>query len=261
MSVESARNGNFEWRDIRTTDPEATKAFYTALFGWTFAPANMPGGDGYEIISNNGVQIGGVYGLSAEEGPSHWISFLTIDDFDAAVARVPELGGKVIVAPSDEIPGVGRWAQVADPSGAQFSPFSPAYPAGQGVTARSGMPPVGEVSWNELSTDNVDAAKRFYSGVVGWSIDEQDMGGMPYYILKTGERMDGGMMAKMPDAPASMWTVYFHVADIDASLAKINELGGNAFPETIDVPGTGRVGWASDSTGAVFALHQPPAEA
>jgi predicted enzyme related to lactoylglutathione lyase len=257
MSAENARNGNFEWRDITTTDPEKAKAFYTGLFGWTVAPADMEGADGYEIFSNNGTMMGGIVGIAeGDPTPSHWLSYLTVDDFDGAVARVPELGGKVIVAPSEIMPGVGRWSIVSDPSGASFALFAPDYPADPSVTDHLTPPPVGGITWNEVSSDNVEAAKAFYGGVVGWNFQDQDMGGMIYTLIRSGSRDDAGLMQKMPDAPFSSWTIYFRVANIEESVAKINELGGGAFPEVIEVPGIGRMTWAHDPTGAWFAIHE-----
>ena len=53
--------------------------------------------------------------------PAHWMSYFTVDDVDAAAAKVKELGGNVCVPPTD-IP-VGRFAVVSDPAGATFSLF------------------------------------------------------------------------------------------------------------------------------------------
>jgi predicted enzyme related to lactoylglutathione lyase len=54
------------------------------------------------------------------EMPSHWASYISVDDADAAASVILENGGAVHVAPF-EAPGVGRMAMVADPSGASFA--------------------------------------------------------------------------------------------------------------------------------------------
>ena len=73
--------GTPSWADVTSPDPDAARAFYGALFGWTGEPAT--------------------------------------EDCDAASARVTELGGEVCVPPTDIPPG--RFAVVNDPTGATFT--------------------------------------------------------------------------------------------------------------------------------------------
>jgi predicted enzyme related to lactoylglutathione lyase len=53
----------------------------------------------------------------APEVPSHWMAYITVDDVDAASAKVTELGGKLLHGPQD-IPTVGRFSVIQDPTGA-----------------------------------------------------------------------------------------------------------------------------------------------
>ena len=64
-------------------------------------------------------------------------------------------------------------------------------------------------------------------------------------------------MQKPPQVPVSAWTIYYHTADLDKSIADVNRLGGQLFGEIIPVPGIGRVAMLSDSQGGVFGLHEP----
>jgi predicted enzyme related to lactoylglutathione lyase len=59
-------------------------------------------------------------GETGEMPPPHWMSYIAVDDVDTSAAKVWELGGKVCVPPTD-IPNVGRFCVVNDPTGATFS--------------------------------------------------------------------------------------------------------------------------------------------
>ena len=60
----------------------------------------------------------------------------------------------------------------------------------------------GVFHWNELLTNEVEAAKAFYEKTLGWSFDEMPMPGFTYHIAKAGDQVVGGLM-KMPDETAS----------------------------------------------------------
>jgi hypothetical protein len=115
------------WVELRTTDPEAAGDFYRRLFGWGHrdSSADAPGGHYVEWL-DGAEPIGGMMRIPEEWGPvpPHWSIYLLVDDVDAVAARVGELGGKVVVPPTD-IAGVGRFAAFADPQGAHFQVFRP----------------------------------------------------------------------------------------------------------------------------------------
>jgi predicted enzyme related to lactoylglutathione lyase len=114
-------HGSFCWNELGTKDDEAAKKFYSALFGWTFKEGDA-GGMKYSEIVVGGNPCGGVYKLTPEMGnvPSHWIPYVSVDDVDATAKRVEELGGKIAMPPTD-IPHVGRFSMVQDPTGAMIS--------------------------------------------------------------------------------------------------------------------------------------------
>ena len=77
------------------------------------------------------------------------------------------------------------------------------------------MPPLGDVTWNELITADPEGAKRFYGEVIGWQFEDSDIGGpVPYTVLRQGDRWYGGLMEKPAEVPVSLWVIYFHVADL-----------------------------------------------
>jgi predicted enzyme related to lactoylglutathione lyase len=63
-------------------------------------------------------------GITPEMGtmPSNWLSYVLVDDVDAAAAKVVPNGGKVCCPPMD-IPNVGRFSVVTDPTGATLALF------------------------------------------------------------------------------------------------------------------------------------------
>ena len=108
----------------------------------------------------------------------------------------------------------------------------------------------------ELSTSDVSKAKAFYTGLFGWEITDNDMGGgMIYSTFKPSSGPGGGMFT-MPGAP-TMWLPYVGVEDIKAATEKAVSLGATVHKGPMDIP---NVGWATilaDPTGATIALFQP----
>ena len=115
-------HGIFCWNELSTNNVAAAKTFYTELLGWKLHDSKSAGMN-YIEIEAAGQRIGGMYQQSPETGgpvPPNWMAYVAVDDVDAAVARVADLGGKVCVGPMD-IPNVGRFAVINDPAGAVFS--------------------------------------------------------------------------------------------------------------------------------------------
>jgi uncharacterized protein len=111
----------------------------------------------------------------------------------------------------------------------------------------------GELSFFELGTGDYDRARAFYSELFGWKFDETDGG-----ARITTPTVPGGIHPN--DAGASPY-VFFAVDDLDAAIARVNELGGSgeAMDETPDtVAEFGRFALCEDDQGSTFGLHQRP---
>jgi predicted enzyme related to lactoylglutathione lyase len=106
--------GTFGWNELATTDLAASTAFYTATFGWGVHPESTEGGT---IFAIDGEMVCGAHQAGEGEFPA-WSVWFTVQDCDAAAARVTELGGSVMMPPNDM--EFGRGAVVADPQGAVF---------------------------------------------------------------------------------------------------------------------------------------------
>ncbi len=111
--------GAMSWNELQTHDTTAAAAFYKGLLGWE--TDTTPDGS-YITFVNNGRMAGGMMKIQAEWGnvPPNWGVYFSVADCSAAVAKVQELGGNVMVPPM-ETPGVGTMAVVQDPQDATFT--------------------------------------------------------------------------------------------------------------------------------------------
>lgn len=113
--------GTFCWFELNTNDPDASKEFYTKLFGWEI------GGDAnYTEWKSGGVSIGGMMKIQAEWGevPPHWLGYVMVENVNESVEKAKALGGKVYVEPQD-IPNMGRFAILADAQDGGFALYQP----------------------------------------------------------------------------------------------------------------------------------------
>ena len=106
-------------------------------------------------------------------------------------------------------------------------------------------------------TRDCEKAMRFYSELLRWTFEKEDNAPNNYWMIKNGDRMNGGLMetpAELQDVPPC-WSVYFSVADISASTAKVKELDGQVFKEPFEVS-VGHISVVADVQGATFQLIQ-----
>ncbi len=110
--------------------------------------------------------------------------------------------------------------------------------------------------WYDLMTPDVDAAKKFYGHVVGWTFAPPMM---DYHVANVGDAGTGGMMATPAHLKGMppMWSGYIYTPDVDAACKKIANLGGTVKREPWDVPNTLRMAVVADPTGAFFNIMQP----
>jgi len=240
-----------------TTDPAAAEAFYKKVVGWDTTPFGPVGS--YTVLNNStGAGVGGVMGIPAEAKgmPPNWMIYVGTPDVDATAKRVTELGGRVHKQPSD-IPGVGRFAVVEDPTGAVFNIFTPKPATGSTPPARGPRPVVGDFSWFELYTPNPDGAWQFYETMFEWEkTSAMDMGEMGTYQMfgRGGGVPNGGIMKPPPGAPAA-WMPYAMVKDAKAAAAAATANGGKIVNGPMEVPGGDWIAQGMDPQGAMFAVH------
>ncbi len=113
-----AENGTFCWNELATNNVDGCKKFFTELLGWKAEDSDM-GGMTYTVFKQGETMVGGMMKITKEMGdaPPHWLSYIAVADVDATTKKAEELGGKVLVPPTD-IPTVGKFSVISDLGGA-----------------------------------------------------------------------------------------------------------------------------------------------
>ena len=252
--IQSHSPGTPCWFELGTTDQNAAKAFYAAVFGWTATDNPMGPGEVYTMFHLEGRDTGGGYALSADMKaagvPPHWMVYFATADCDASVARAKELGGTVLNGPFD-VMTFGRMAVLKDPTGATFSLWQPGDNKGTGIVQQPGT-----VCWVEVNTWESAKCGEFYAQLLGAEQQPETLSMGPYTFLAVGGKRFGGvlqMTKEWGEMPAH-WMIYFQVADCDASAAKIKAAGGQICHGPFDAPGVGRIAVCGDPQGTYFSI-------
>ena len=249
--------GKFIWYELLSPNLAASEAFYSSVVGWTLKDSGMTDRR-YMILHAGEIPVGGLMQMPEEAQatgmPTLWMAYINVDDVEAAIAKATGGGGKVH-RPAEDIPGVGRFAVLADPHGAGFMVMKPIPPEG-GPPPQPAPGTPGTVGWRELSAGDGAEAFTFYQGMFGWKHRRDfDMGPMgAYRIFTTGEDDDGGIMTKMPNIPAPFWLYYFNVEGIDAAAERVKSAGGQVLNGPMQVPTGAWIIQAADPQGAMIGL-------
>ena len=116
----------------------------------------------------------------------------------------------------------------------------------------------GRFLWYELLTTDVEAAKAFYTKVVGWGTRDASMPGMAYSLFIAADAMIGGAMNLPPDVAGAdatpRWIGYVGVDDVDAAADRVGQLGGAIRTPPTDVANISRFAIVADPQMASLAL-------
>lgn len=247
-------SGRFCWYELLTDDADAASAFYTSVIGWgthDFQAGDRP----YTNWMNDGTPVGGMMEMppGVPSGtPPHWLTYVSTPEIDAFTATAEKLGGKILHRM--DIDEIGRIAILSDPAGgACFAAFEPSGHA----PGHDGERKVGEVSWNELSADDLEAAWSFYSELCGWrETSRGEMGAAGTYLMFGRGDVDLGGMYKRPDEmPFCNWLPYVRVEDATHTSELVKKHGGIVVDGPMEVPGGDFVTLCKDPQGAMFAVH------
>lgn len=243
--------GTFCWSDLTTPDQDGAKAFYGSLFGWT--AEDMPVGDGvvYSMMSHRGKHVAAISPQRSAEreagAPPTWNSYVSVVDAEAIVERAKELGGTAM-GPAFDVMDAGRMAVLQDPVGAVFMVWQPGRVHGAELVTE-----VGALVWNELASTDMDAATSFYGGLFGWTFAPFDVGPAPYSVIMNAGRSNGGIAVPAEPVPPC-WLPYFGAPEIDAAVAKVEDLGGTRRIGPMELP-MAKVALVVDPQGAAFWIY------
>ena len=245
-------HGAFSWLDLNSPDLAASRAFYAALFGWSYNDIPIGEGSVYAMCLKEGVPVAALAtAIPGQPAPPQWQSFVSVSDVDAAAAKAAAAGGNIVHC--GDVAEAGRIALVADPEGARFALWQ----AKAHIGARR-LNEHGALAWNELHSADVEVARRFYPAVVGWDTVAMPMGPGEYIMFTQAgnpKRSHGGLVPALP-GEASRWEVVFQVGDCAAALAVVAAGGGKIVQSPMDIPGIGRFAKCADNVGAAFGLLQ-----
>lgn len=118
----------FPWHELYVPDLDAAVDFYKNALGFGHEVWDM-GDMKYNMLTRNGKSVAGMMSTNDPQMmpgvPPHWAVYVAVDDVDARLAKVTEMGGTIVV-PAMDIPTVGRMALISDPQGAHLWLYKPA---------------------------------------------------------------------------------------------------------------------------------------
>jgi uncharacterized protein len=119
----------------------------------------------------------------------------------------------------------------------------------------------GDFCWIELATTDQAGAKKFYSELFGWDIQEFPMGPNELYTIFQMDGRDAGAANTLPADQRSQrvpprWNLYIAVENADTAASRAAELGAKVLAAPFDVFDAGRMAVLQDPTGAVFSVWQ-----
>ena len=254
-------DGRIVWHDLLTTTPVESRKFYGELFGWEFERPGLSIGigdaDSYMLIRHNGKLIGGMLDatiMNRENNISQWVTVMSTGDLSAVVERVAANGGEILTPPTD-VGSRGTLAVVAGPDKAIIAL----------VQTRDGDPEEREPVvdgwlWNELWTNDVEAATGFYQAVAGFEIEDHAVQGADhdYRVLKAGGSPRAAIMPNPFERELPVWVNYIRVDDPAAITARVEELGGIVIIDASARALGGEVAFVAGPSGAGVALQTWP---
>ena len=108
--------------ELCTTDTAKAKDFYSKLFNWDFNDNDMGGGMIYSTFKPDSGPGGGLFTMPG--APTAWLAYVGVEDINTATAKAKSLGATIHKGPQ-EIPHVGWFTILADPTGATIALFQP----------------------------------------------------------------------------------------------------------------------------------------
>jgi len=254
-------SGKIVWHDLLTNTPAESRRFYSELFGWEFEKPGIDLGFGgetsYMLIRYDGRLIGGMVdtnSLGKKDNISQWVTIMSVGDVQSAASDIVGSGGKVLTPPT-EMKSRGTLAIVEDSTGAVFAMIQ----TKDGDPADS-KPVLNDFLWDELWTDDVDKASRFYHDVVGYEREDHDIedSERDYHVLKIDGEPRAGVLVNPFEGERPVWVNYIRVADPAAITARVEDLGGQILVEAQARAIGGQVAFIAGPSGAGIALQTWP---
>jgi len=237
--------GKFIWHDLLTHDTNKSKQFYAQLFGWRFEESGS-----YSVIFNNDKKIGGILEVkpkSKTDSEAVWLASMSVANIDSAISLTKSSGGQILKGPFD-MKARGRGVLIKDPQGAQLILLNShnSDPVDDEIK-------VGDWLWNEIWTHSPDKTLSFYSQLGQYNTVLQNKA---YHILINEEQWRAGIRQVFDKDIKVRWVPTIRVADPNALLDKVKELGGQVILKTGEYPNNKHTALIADNTGALLMIQQ-----
>ncbi len=118
-------------------------------------------------------------------------------------------------------------------------------------------PLAGKFVWHDLMTDDLEAARKFYGNLLGWTFEATSHpNGGDYTLIFSDGQLVGGMvqLADPEGVEYSRWVGYLSVPDVDSAAELTTAKGGTVVAGPLDLPGIGRAAAIQDPQGGVVGL-------
>lgn len=246
--------GKFVWVDLITDDVKTVKKFYADIFAWEYEDL----GGGYTLVSHHGNPVCGILEsrrVKEDIRATGWLSYLSVQDVDAAANYIRENGGTILREPWD-FDDRGRMSVVKDPQGTVFIL----------LTATGGdpddiLPRLGQWLWSEFITVDAPGAITFYEKLMNYNVEKQELTeGREYLVLKYKHKYRAGIVQTKRQDIKPTWLPYIRVEDPGPVVKRTKQLGGKVLLEPTQDIRKGSVAVIEDPTGGIIAVQKWPIE-
>lgn len=245
------------WLDLVVDDVGAAQGFYQDLLGWELLPAE--GGDtpgrAYLLAHLDGRVVAGVgQAAPGTAVPPAWTTYLATEDVATTAEAAAVAGARILVAPSEPRP-FGRFAVLADPTGAVVGLWEAAGHIGAEATEEPGT-----LAWAEVMSHDQQAALDFYATVFGYEYTDMSGPDFQYASFAVQGRPAGGVGALSEEMGVDLpphWMVYLEVLDADRAAEVALSHGGTVVREPWDTP-FGRIAVLAGPFGEMFSVLARP---
>lgn len=123
--------------------------------------------------------------------------------------------------------------------------------------------PLGRFVWYQLNSNDLDAARDFYTDIVGWNTEiwNPDNNSDPYTMFTRAKVPVAGAMSIPPEAleagAPQHWLAYISTPDVDRTVLQATDNGAQVFVPPMDLPEVGRFAVMADPQGAAIAVYAP----
>ncbi len=231
------RRGGVLSADIAVPDHERELAFYSTILTTGDAPLWHD-----DLMNNLGNPVIGLGVRIPEYGalPLQWMPHIQVADVAASVACAISMGGKELMHGKDD-DGHSQWAVLTDPFGAAFGviPVVDVESESRGQSER-----IGCISWLSLTVPDASVSRDFYQNVVGWhakSIESEDNeGNVAKFEMQIDDQTAAAEIRQCrseQEGTPPVWLIHLPVGDLDESLRRVREGGGEVVKEYAETEG------------------------